>query len=172
MRTIYSSVLAIAIFGMARPLYAQPVPAPLPLRQAEEMAVRNHPRISAAELTALAAKQVTREVRSSFFPTITANSTSVGTGSSDTRIGAGALNNPAIFDRNAEGLMVSQLITDFGRTANLTQSARLRERAQQQNALATRADILMQVDTAYFRALGAQALLRVAQDTVESAAAP
>ena len=60
--------------------------------------------------------------------------------------------------------MVSQLITDFGRTANLTQSARLRERAQQQNALATREDILVQMDTAYFRALAAQALLRVAQE--------
>jgi outer membrane protein len=74
--------------------------------------VRNHPRISAAELRALAAKQVTVEARAPFFPNIYANATAVGTPASDTRIGAGALNNPILYERAATGASVSQLITD------------------------------------------------------------
>ena len=70
-----------------------------------------------------------------YFPTVSVNAVAVGTAGNNTRLEAiGALNNPSIFDRNAEGLMVSQLITDFGRTANLTGSARLRAEAQQQRA--------------------------------------
>ena len=43
-----------------------------------------------------------------------------GVGASDgSRIAAGALNNPIIYDRFASGIGVSQLVTDFGRTANL-----------------------------------------------------
>ena len=141
---------------------------PLPLKQAEDMAIRTHPKITAAQLRALAAVQATRQARASFFPSIYANATAVGTPGSDTRIAAGALNNPAIFERNAEGLTVSQTITDFGRTANLAKSARFHERAEQENALATREDILMQVDSSYFRALGAEAVLRTAQETVNT----
>src|SRR5258707_4163885 len=93
-------------------------PRPLTLKEAEEIALQKHPRISAAALKALAAQQVTREVRSAYFPSLFANVTSVGTPDQNTRIAAGALNNPSIFERNAEGVTVSQLITDFGRTAN------------------------------------------------------
>ena len=40
----------------------------------------------------------------------------VDTGWDNTRIMAGGLNNPSVYDRVAEGVAVSQLITDFGRT--------------------------------------------------------
>ena len=168
MKVSCSSLLVICIYLSLTVTSAAQESAPLPLKQAEEIAVRNHPRISAAELRALAARQGTVEARAPFFPSVYANATAVGTPSSDTRIGAGALNNPSIFERNAEGLTVSQTITDFGRTANLAKSAKLHERAAQENALATRLDILMQVDTSYFRALAAQAVLRVAQETVNT----
>lgn len=168
MKNIPALVLAFWTFQGVTAVLAAQGPAPLPLKQAEEIAVRNHPRISAAELRALAAKQVTVEARAPFFPNIYANATAVGTSDSNTRIAAGALNNPSIFERNAEGLTVSQTITDFGRTLNLARSAKLHERAEQENSLATRLVILMQVDTSYFRALGAQAVLRVAQETVNT----
>jgi outer membrane protein len=76
------------------------------------------------------------------------------------------LNNPSIFERNAEGLTVSQLITDFGRTANLTGSAKLRAQAEENNARATREQILLEVDAAFFQALEAQAVERVANQTI------
>ncbi len=85
----------------------------------------------------------------------------------NTRLAAiGALNSPAIFDRNAEGLVLSQLITDFGRTANLTGSARLQAEAAANNAQATRQQILLAVDGAFYSAQQAQAVTRVAQQTV------
>ena len=151
----------------ATPLAHAEDQAPLTLQEAHEAALRNHPLISVAELTALATLQVARQAKAGFFPQVSANAVAVGTAESNTRLTAlGALNNPAIFDRNAEGLLVSQLITDFGRTANLSRSAQLRARAAEQNTQATRDQILFAVDGAYYSALQAQAVTRVAQQTV------
>ena len=85
----------------------------------------------------------------------------------DSRIAAGALNNPIIYDRFADGVTVEQLVTDFGRTHELVKSANLHAKAQEENVTTSRADVLLQVDAAYFNALKAQAVLRVAQETVK-----
>jgi outer membrane protein len=138
----------------------------LSLRDAEEMAIRNHPRITQAELLALASKEVVREVRSAYFPTITADATAAGSLGDNTRIAAGGLNNPLIFNRDAEGLTVSQLITDFGRTINLNASAKLNAQAEAEGALATREEILLEVSAAYYDSLQAQTVLEVAKQTV------
>jgi outer membrane protein len=139
----------------------------LTLQAAHEAALRSHPQISVADLKALAARQVTRQFQSSFFPTLSANAVAVGTVNDNTRLSAvGALNNPTIYDRNAEGLILSQLITDFGRTANLTGSAKLRAQAEANNAQATREQVLLAVDGAFFSALQAQSVTRVAEQTV------
>jgi outer membrane protein len=138
----------------------------LTLSEASAIALRNHPKITAAELNALASEQSVREARSAFYPNITANATAAGTSGENTRLAAGALNNPLILDREADGINISQIITDFGRTANLTASSRLHSRAEEQNALATRAQILLQVDAAYFDALQAQSVLQVTEQTV------
>jgi outer membrane protein len=139
----------------------------LTLQQAHEAALRNHPLIKVGDLKALAAREVTRQVRSGFFPNLSANVVAVGTATDNTRLAAvGALNNPLILERNAEGLMLSQLITDFGRTANLTGSAKLQAEAAANNAQATREQILLAVDGAFYAALQALAVTRVAQHTV------
>src|SRR4029077_18637285 len=139
----------------------------LSLKQDHEIALRNHPRIRVADLRVLAAQQVTRQVRSAFFPNLSANVVAVGTANDNTRLAAvGGLNNPSIFDRNAEGLVLSQLITDFGRTANLTGSAKLRAQGEENNAEATREQILIGVDAAFYAALQAQAVARVGEQTV------
>jgi outer membrane protein len=83
------------------------------------------------------------------------------------RITAGALNNPSVYQRAAVGAMVSQLITDFGRTTNLVASANLSAKAENQNALATKAQILLAVDQAFYNALQTQSVLTVAQQTVK-----
>jgi outer membrane protein len=140
---------------------------PLRLQEAHETALRNHPQIRVADLRALAARQVTRQVQAAFYPALGANVMSVGTANENTRLGAiGALNNPTIFDRNAEGLVLSQLITDFGRTANLSGSAKLRAQAEAQTAQATREQILLAVDASFFAAQQAQSVTLVAERTV------
>ena len=137
----------------------------LTLSMAEHIALEHNPNISIARLLELAQAQVTREVRSGELPNSVLNLTAIGA-HDNTRITAGVLNNPSVYDRAAGGLTVSQLITDFGRTRNLVRNAESNTRAQLETQRATVDDISLAVDQAFYQALTAQSLLRVAQQTV------
>jgi outer membrane protein len=141
------------------------VPTSLTLKQAEAFAIKNNPQVSVARLLSLASQQVTREVRSNLWPTATGDITGVDA-QSGSRITAGALNNPIIYERAAAGVAVTQLITDFGRTTNLVSSANYAAKAENQNAMATKEQILLAVDKAFYNALQTHAVLTVAQQTV------
>jgi len=149
--------------------HAADEPLRLTLHEAEQIALTQHPRISVAHLTALAARQSTKAAQSAFYPNIYGSATAVGTADpNNTRIAAGALNNPLIYDREADGVTITQLITDFGRTSELSKSAKLRTRAEEMNLEATREQILLEVNNAYFSSLAAQSVLAVAEETVKS----
>ncbi len=60
----------------------------------------------------------------------------------------------------------TQLITDFGRTHNLVLTQKLEEKAANANALATKEEIVLATDHAFYDALTAQAVLQVAKQTV------
>lgn len=152
---------------MAQNLPPAPPPdaTPLTLDQAVRMAIRNNPHVSVAHLIALAQGQMVREARSGWMPTVSGDLTAVDA-HDNTRITAGVLNNPSVYDRAGGGLTVTQLITDFGRTHNLVRSERSNAQAQLQDERATDQDITLAVDHAFYRALTAQAVLRVAQETV------
>jgi len=175
MRNPRSFPLAVAVilgacgFLVAQAPSQQPQSAPvkLTLKQAEQFALTNNPQINVSRLLALAQHQVFREVRSSELPTAVGNLTAVDA-HQGTRITAGVLNNPSVFERAGAGVTIGQLITDFGRTRNLVASAGLREKAEQESALATAADVTLAVDQAFYSALSAQAELMVAQQTVET----
>ena len=143
-------------------------PALLTLAGAQQQALQNHPQIASANYRALAAEEALKETRSGYFPSLNFYGNAVGTGNENTRIMAGGLNNPSIYERAAGGLAVNQLITDFGRTANLTASSKFQATAASQNASATREQILLQVNFNYFNTLEAQAVLRVAQQTFDT----
>jgi len=140
-------------------------PPTLTLKEAKAIALKNHPQVLAAQLTALASYQAVREIRSAYFPTLAGDVTGA-VASPNIRIGAGFFTNPRILSRFAQGVTVSQLITDSGRTPNLVQSSQLQARAEDQNVQATRYDVLLRVEEAYFGALGAQVLVKVAEKTV------
>jgi len=139
----------------------------LSVKDAEAIALKNNPAITVARLTALASQQVVREVRSSLWPQANVNLTAVDA-RDNSRITAGALNNPIIYSRAAGGMSVNQLITDFGHTTNLIASARLQAKAEEQNSAATKEDVLLAVDQAFYNALQTRAVLRVAEQTVAS----
>jgi len=139
----------------------------LNLADAEKLAIQHNPRIAVGRLLALAQNQVMRETRSAEMPIVTGNLTAVDSHESS-RITAGSLNNPIVYQRAAGGITLSQLITDFGRTRNLVSSADLRARAEASAADATAADIILAVDIAYYRALGAQSVLDVANEAVKA----
>jgi outer membrane protein len=133
--------------------------------QAEQLAIKNNPRISVGRLLALAQHQVYRETRATELPNLYGMLTAVDA-NEGSRIGAGALNAPRLLDHAGGGVTLSQLITDFGRTINLVSSSKLLEKAQNANALATTEDIVLATDQAFYNALQAQELLKVAQQTV------
>jgi len=139
----------------------------LTLHQAEQIALQNHPQIQAAVNMAVASEARVTQARSAYYPTVYGSATGAYA-ENDSRIGAGALNNPVIYDRFAEGITASQLVTDFGRTHELVKSSSLHAQAQQENVVTTRADVLLQVDQSYFAVLKARAVLTVAQETVKA----
>ena len=133
----------------------------LTLADAEKLAIKNNPRVSAARLLALAQHQVMRETRSAELPTANAAITAVQAEDAS-RISAGSLISSRLFTHAGAGGAFTQLITDFGKTSNLVASSKLQEKAQNANALATTEDIVIATDQAFFNALQAQALLKVA----------
>jgi outer membrane protein len=151
----------------------------LTLQEARQVALANRPLLRARQFSAQTAQQLTAQVQSARYPQGIASATAATATREtqvvdgrettlDTRIAAGGLNNPTVVRRDAAGLVVSQLITDFGRTSHLIESARLGEASQQQQVNATRAQVLLDVDYAYYEVLEAQAVLRVAQKTVDA----
>jgi outer membrane protein len=143
------------------------VGTPLTLQQAEAIALKNNPQITVGKLRALVAQQFVREARSALLPTANISLTAVDSNPGG-RITAGALNNPAVFPRAAGGVSVSQLVTDFGRTNNLLSSSEFGAMSEDQNAAATRADILLVVDQAFYNSLETKALVTVAEETVHA----
>lgn len=175
---VWGVLSAVICVGQSTTLEQNPMGAPrtisnpnavthLSLKDAEALALKNNPAISVARLNALASEQVTRGVRSSLWPQAYVNLTAVDA-RNNSRITAGALNNPIIYTRTAGGATVSQLITDFGHTTNLVASAGLQAKAEAENAAATRQDVLLAVDQAFYSTLQAHAVLRVAEQTVAS----
>ena len=164
MKRILMIAVLLLLALQSVPLRAQE-PLHLTLTEAEKLAVKNNPRISEALLNAAAALQVRTQYRSAYFPTVAGNVTAV-TAQTGSRIAAGGLNNPIVYERFATGLSASQMVTDFGRTGNLVDMAKLRADAQEQVTERVRADILLLTGEAYFSLLREQAVLKVAQQTV------
>jgi outer membrane protein len=164
-RFLKQLALIIAAAIAALPVVAQRVQK-LTLKGAEQIAIHNHPQIQAAADLADAAEAQVAQQRSAYFPTANGNLTAVDA-ENNSRVGAGALNNPIIFERYSNGIAVSQLVTDFGRTHDLVKSSDLHAKAQQESVVNTRAEVLLEVDRAYFDVLKARAVLQVADETVK-----
>ncbi len=132
---------------------------------AERIALKNNPRITASQLLGLAAGQITRQTRSGELPqiygAITAEKTEDGS-----RIGAGSLTDSRLYTHAGTGGSFTQLLTDFGHTRELVATNKLQQRAQDRTTLATQQDVLMATDAAFYRLLNAQSLLQVARATV------
>ena len=137
----------------------------LTVQDAEALALKNNPQISVFRLLALASKQVTREAKSAYYPNLYGSLTAVKP-EQGSRIAAGSLNNPIVYERAAGGLTLSQLITDFGRTNNLVATSALRAKAADMNSVATVDQVKLAVDQAFYNALQTVALLKVAEQTV------
>jgi outer membrane protein len=71
-----------------------------------------------------------------------------------------------LFTHAGAGGNFTQLITDSGKTHNLVLTQKLAEKAANASSLATRKEIVLAADQAFYDALTAQAVLQVAKQTV------
>jgi outer membrane protein len=168
---------AVPCESQTPPPYSTPSPAQpqiqsqagqrLTLTEAENIAIQNHPRIQAAAQLASAAAAQVKEVQSLYYPQVSGAVT--GTyAENNSRIAAGLLNSPSVFNKFADGVSVTQLVTDFGRTHDLSKSSHFHAEAEQESVITTRADVLLRVNVSYFGVLKAQSVLRVAEETVKA----
>jgi outer membrane protein len=155
--------------GQPKPLVDAATPTVSITRSdAERLALKNNPRITASHLLALAAGQVTRETRSGLLPQLTGYLTGEDA-ENGSRIGAGAgLTSSRLYEHVGAGGTVTQLLTDFGHTRELVATNRLQQKAQDQTTLATEQDVLFATDQAFYRLLDAESLLEVAKATVSA----
>lgn len=143
------------------------LPRKITLEQAESIALERAPAISRAYFNTQAAKQGIIEARSQLFPQVEGDVSAVGADPKNIRIGAsGALNNPLILNRQSNGVNISQLIFDFGQTLDLTAAAKFHALSEAQREQMIRAQLLLQVAITYFSVLKAEAVLKVANETV------
>jgi len=176
---IVSGVFLAAVSAEAQtpPMHSLPLPAQpqaqnqavqrLTLTDVESIAIQNHPQIQAAAQLASAASAQAKEVQSLYYPQ--ASGAATGTyAENNSRISAGFLNSPSVFDKFAGGVAVSQLVTDFGRTHELSKSSHFHMQAEQENVITTRADVLLRVNVSYFAVMKAQSVLKVAEETVKA----
>ena len=151
----------------ATPQASPPGHEQLTREQAEQTALRNNPLISVSHLLALAQHEVVRESRAGELPTLTGSLTAEAA-NDGSRVASGAISDSRLFQHAGGGVALSQLITDFGHTSNLVASSKLQERAQNSSEMASKEDIVLAADQAFYNALQAQALLQVARQTVST----
>jgi len=155
----------LIVFTITGPVLAQP--PKLTLQEAVAIAVKNHPQIQGAQYEANFAHEQITINRAAYYPTLNGDITG-SQGNDLSRIGAGDLSASRLFNRFGTGAMVNQLVTDGGRTPSLVASARFQAQAAVQTLEATRYDVVLQVNRAYFDVLHAQAVIKTAQQTIEA----
>lgn len=146
-------------------------PSAVPLRltrpEAEKMALANNPRIHISQLIAKVQHEAVRERLADELPNLTGNITGVAAEEAS-RVSSGALTASRLLNHAGGGVQLSQLITDFGRTANLVASAKLQEKARLSDAEASKGDIVLATDQIFYQVIEAQETLKVAQQTVSA----
>jgi outer membrane protein len=138
----------------------------LSLPQAETIALLNHPGLASAEFRARASGKLVNEAKSAYYPTLAANMTGTFVADTGTAIAAGNLTTSSISNRFATGGALLQMVTDFGRTSALVQEARSQAKAQNDTALETREQVLLQVNRSYLAVVASEAVLRASREAL------
>jgi outer membrane protein TolC len=154
---------------------------PLTLDQVRAIALRFHPSLVANKETVIANKTLVEQALAAYYPQVNFNNSytalttnfSTTTASSPT---AGAVALPTagasryrwtFTDIFSTGLVATQTIYDFGRTANAVKINREIVASSQENVSITRLTVILNVDQAYYSVLQTKRLITVAEDTVK-----
>jgi outer membrane protein len=136
-------------------------PVTLTLAEAEARALKNQPRLLSQRLRTQATDTQVNLYHAALLPQIYGNLSAVEA-NGDTAVGAGAVTTSSISTRAAGGVSLVQLITDFGRTANLVNAARSQAKVSGQESEIVRQQILRDVDEAYFATQAAESVQKTA----------
>jgi len=144
---------------------------PLTLKQAQEIALMGHPDILSSKFQIKAGQEEILQTEARYFPQIYGDAAGVAPNKkTNARIGAGTvegITNPLILKHVSYGVVVNQLITDFGQTSNLVSAAKSGVEAKIAKSLSVRDRVIFTVTRAYYNQLLAQEILTVAQETHE-----
>lgn len=143
------------------------VPERLTIQDAERIAIRNNPRIRVSQLLARAEHQVYRETRSAYLPTFDVGAVAARA-DSGSRFTIDGLRAARLLSHVGGGVDFHQLLFDFGHTSNLIASSKLRQKAQQESAIASQLDIVLVTDQAFYNALEAEDVVKLAEQTVKT----
>jgi outer membrane protein TolC len=152
-------LIALAIAAIQPP---SPGTAPLTLEQALEMA-RANPQIAQAQGSVVQAQGQVGIARSGFLPSGTATGRAGGTATS-----LGASPSSALYATYGATLTLNQTVWDFGRTLGIYQAARDQERAALAGVDVAWQAVELNVRTGYYAVLASEALVTVADQTVDS----
>ena len=154
---------------------------PLTLDQVRAIAIKFHPSLVATKETVIANKALVEQALAAYYPQVnfnnsyTALTTNFSTSPAAHPTG-GAVALPTagpnryrwtFTDILSTGLVATQTIYDFGRTANTVKINRENVASSQENVSITRLTVILNVDQAYYSVLQTKRLIAVAEDTVK-----
>ena len=134
--------------------------------QAIALALEHHPSLRSAGATLRVSEAQVRQARSAFFPLVSA----VGSGS---HIEGAFVFNPSfpprdqMYNSYAVGIQGQMTLYDFGKTGNRVTAGNLGVEASEWDVRATRNQVVMDVQIAYFGYMQARRIDRVNQEAVE-----
>lgn len=165
-------------------LAATPLPEPgskLTLDRAIRIALDNHPLIERAQYATMLARAVTKQAKGERYPwleaSIAGSSGSLRIVSADGRTihdqGAHGFDPGGALPKHNQnmltgGLILNQLITDFGYTAHRILGNELTEQVSEKQLLTHKAQVILNVQRAYFTTLLHQRLVELAQSTLRT----
>lgn len=155
-------LLAAAVLGVPQVALA----APMGLDALIRVALHEHPDVTAARETAMAAQAQAAAARSPYWPRV-----DVSSGSSMTTQVSQAQNTSAPFNLSSVGLSARQQLYDFGKTADEAAAADAAAQASQEQVRVRRVEVAYGVRKAYLEWLRARGLQTQAEVKERSASA-
>ncbi len=140
-------------------------PQPLTLERALELAKAN-PHLAQAIADQRAANARIDEARAGYFPSASASIGDSLSNSQTPQLGIGTEGGPA--NLFSSSLTLDEMLWDFGRTRSAVDAARAQARSTATELSLAQADLALNVKTAYFSALAAEALEKSAEETLAS----
>src|SRR6185503_5693691 len=140
----------------------------LSYKMAIQIALEQHPLIRKSRERSLAVGAVMEQAKSKYYPQIDAYAIQTGgvlRPLSYFNVG-GAQNRPTSYGNNV-GVLVDQLLYDFGRTAHAVLAERANQEAAEKDLLTHNALVILTVQQAYINCLRQQEILKIAEETLK-----